>query len=1131
MLGFAVSLMLASQSAADDAPIGVGVGSPTRITIRAEDAGLGPHGPSRRVRVGVTFDGILHVFALAPGRDPFLRMESSAGGAPIEDDDSGGGTTPYVDREVRPGEEITIDLAVDVPSAADPVGVELHVEASPETAATREAADVAMRRLGELLGKPGQTRGDLRDGMRAILDDLFAVPGSRESRLATGAGSRIGVEAFRHGSWTIARDAMSISLARADRIRPPDDPRVQMLRGDLGAAFEESGDLDRAAELKNLAFESLSRTCVDDDPALQIARIQRASLLSLRFRYADAVPLLRTAIGHLAPARAPSDDALVKARTLLGRALLRIGDTAAAQAEFEAIIAAPGMNLAAVLRARGELARVLKDSGELRQALVLQEFALAEAERSLPPDHPVLGDAMIELAATLGVIGDYLGSKALYERQIAALERNPPENPGILRSVRSDLGVALMSLGEHERARRIHQDLVDEIQAAESVGEEERIHRLAVLATTLSAMGRSEEAIPMQRRVDEAWTRWFGPDDQKLLSHRLNFAISLLNTGALDEARDLARDVLERRERILPPGDAMLQRACNVNLMVAVGRGDEAAAMTLAERVIASVVRGISDAILVMSPREAEQVARQRASGINLVLSHARAVEDEARRRHLYEVVWSAVETSRSAATTSARMARRIAPTLDDAAAATLRNEIVAARIEVASRANAGNPEALVAATRRLEAAERALRERLSGRLRFEPPTLDALAAAVPEATAAVSYWSYLDELGSNSRRMVALVVRHESEPIAIDLGSLADLSAAVERWRGSIRIDGGRAKRLDSFSRETDATRSDPTTAGDALRRLAFDPLRAAIGDATRLIFVPDDVLHLVPFDALPDDSGGKQCLGDRFAIEVRSSLTDRSDLTESADPSDPSDSIERADMLVLGGGIDFGPAHGTKGFAPLPETGPEIEAIARLRREASGPDSPIEQLVGAAATKSRLLALAPRARFLHLATHGEFGGAADGPAPAASSDDAVRGFAPLTLCGVALAGANAVAGDDGRRDGILTGEEIAAIDLSGCELAVLSACETNVGERRAGQGIASLQTALSAAGARTTITSLWRVPDEATHALMVEFYRRVWVLKQPKARALWDAKRVLRDRGTPVAGWAAWVMTGDPD
>jgi CHAT domain-containing protein len=96
----------------------------------------------------------------------------------------------------------------------------------------------------------------------------------------------------------------------------------------------------------------------------------------------------------------------------------------------------------------------------------------------------------------------------------------------------------------------------------------------------------------------------------------------------------------------------------------------------------------------------------------------------------------------------------------------------------------------------------------------------------------------------------------------------------------------------------------------------------------------------------------------------------------------------------------------------------------------------------------------------------------------------------------------------------GVMTAEEISALNLSAVELCVLSACETNVGLRRGGQGIASLQAALHAAGVRTAITSLWKVQDEATRELMTELYRRLWVLKEPKAKALWNAKKKLREQ-----------------
>jgi len=148
------------------------------------------------------------------------------------------------------------------------------------------------------------------------------------------------------------------------------------------------------------------------------------------------------------------------------------------------------------------------------------------------------------------------------------------------------------------------------------------------------------------------------------------------------------------------------------------------------------------------------------------------------------------------------------------------------------------------------------------------------------------------------------------------------------------------------------------------------------------------------------------------------------------------------------------------------------------------------------------------------------------------------MKGMSPMLLCGLALAGANLPEDAVGRAPGLITAEEIAAPDLSHCELAVSSACDTNVGIRRAGQGVASLQRALPMAGARSVIASLWKVPDEATEERMLDFYGRLWVEKEPKWQALWEAKMKLREaadeNGKPrysTRDRAAWMLTGEPD
>ncbi len=198
---------------------------------------------------------------------------------------------------------------------------------------------------------------------------------------------------------------------------------------------------------------------------------------------------------------------------------------------------------------------------------------------------------------------------------------------------------------------------------------------------------------------------------------------------------------------------------------------------------------------------------------------------------------------------------------------------------------------------------------------------------------------------------------------------------------------------------------------------------------------------------------------------------------------------------------------------------------------------DEALSTMERAIDTKTLLFERAPRARYLHLATHGFFGrspgvaGPSLSPASTAQSGgDAAAGLAPMTLCGLALAGANLGPDATGRVPGLVTAEEIAGLDLSSCDLAVLSACETNVGVRRAGLGVQSLQAALHAAGVRTAITSLWKVDDAATRELMERLYTYLWVEELPKGEALWRAKCDLREAGHPTRDWAAWVLSGDP-
>lgn len=107
----------------------------------------------------------------------------------------------------------------------------------------------------------------------------------------------------------------------------------------------------------------------------------------------------------------------------------------------------------------------------------------------------------------------------------------------------------------------------------------------------------------------------------------------------------------------------------------------------------------------------------------------------------------------------------------------------------------------------------------------------------------------------------------------------------------------------------------------------------------------------------------------------------------------------------------------------------------------------------------------------------------------------------------------------------------EVYDLDLQGVDLVTVSACDTARGRTVRGEGVQAFSRAFLAAGAASTVTSLWRVPDGSTAAFMKQFYYFL-ARGQPKAGALRAAKLELLHSNSPLANpryWAAFVLTGD--
>ncbi|MFC2172432.1 tetratricopeptide repeat protein [Acidobacteriota bacterium] len=989
----------------------------------------------------------------------------------------------------------------------------------------------SMSSLGEILRVQGDYSAALGYHQKALMIHRETLdPGNPQ------IAESLMNKAFLHYSMGDYSDALPLlheALTINEKAFGPEHPMVAHAVNSLGAILYLMGEYEQAQSLYEKALAMDEKLLGDDHPDIMSRLSNLALLLHQKGKYNEAVQLYERALSIAEKGSGPDHPMIVPALNNYAQLLMTMGYYEKAKLLYERAmkisIKAYGSEHQRTAQLINDIAGILERTGDTAGALKYYERALDIYLKVLDPDH-------FFTAISLNNIG------RLHLKQ------------GNFKEARDFLERALLN---HEKA----------------IGPEHPLTTkpLTNLAHLELKTGDYKESLLLFERAITIQETSLGKDHPQVAKSLLYHSQALRKSGAIDQAlasilraEEIGREHFRLTIRYLPEKDALRYakiRTCglDMSLSLAIDNFNKAP----------SEISGIWDTLIHSRALVLEEMATR-----NLALW-------ETDRPEISLLIQDYVSAQQRMANLSVRGTKGLSPEtyrklLDKARQEKEQTEEMLAkesaifRLEVEKRdidlkeiaASLPRKSVLVAYARYNHFQES----------RKDPESQEGLLQKkISEDSNVVP--SYL-----------AFVLRQgHADPTVVQLGTASDMEELVSNWRREL------------IQEETDRWRDPKVAENDyrktaaALRKMAWDPLAIQPSDVEQIFIVPDGIFHLVNFAALP---WGK----DRYLVEAGPSFHY---LSAERDIAAVSVATERGKDLFALGGPDFEVAdhsgalsvsnnvleadkpekiaalqsfRGERSgcgdfnslrFSALSSSLDEVGIISNLwkmKLKSKGDRKPKESdaafkrskdafvLTGPLASEAAFKRQASGKRVLHLATHGFFLGS-DCPSTLDVTDSQLFfaelektrsssfvGENPLLLSGLALAGANhrEKAGPDDE-DGILTAEEIAAMDLNGVEWAVLSACNTGLGEIKAGEGVFGLRRAFQIAGARTVIMSLWSVEDKAALEWMKDLYKARFVNEMSTAESVHHAtlksfrRAKKKYRSTHPYYWAGFVAAGD--
>ena len=371
------------------------------------------------------------------------------------------------------------------------------------------------------------------------------------------------------------------------------------------------------------------------------------------------------------------------------------------------------------------------------------------------------------------------------------------------------------------------------------------------------------------------------------------------------------------------------------------------------------------------------------------------------------------------------------------------------------------------------------------------------------------SYYQIGEQLFSSNRNLnqltipekgyIAILLKPNGESKVIDLGNAKKINQNIKE--AILNVKEFPEKSIQLWNLISDAI---------------LDPIYDDFKDFRNLYISPDSDINLIPFTALKIPNSNNY-LNEIYKVRL---ITSGRELLKSNSTASNEKSIVVADP-------NFGNKKNIPLFKNIKRSNYKFAiikwaSIKGTKKEGLAVSKIIEaELVMGEKATEEFIFTQKNPKILHVASHSYF-----------FNPDEMNAH-PMMRSGIVLAGVNNQS-QIPDNDGYLTALEFSRMELDGTELVVISGCDSGRGTilPTTGDEFYGLKRALSVAGAKSSLLSLWKVSDDKTALFMEDFYKRIKKGKA-KSEALDETIEYFKNNPNKKLNspyiWAAFQLSGD--